>query len=172
MLNPADRKTRMVKGRFARLNAAGFSLLEVLITLTILGIIAAGVVPITRNSLRHQKEVELHQALRDLRDAIDRYKRFNDSNPGAIPIEERTQSGYPKTLQLLVDGFTPAGLVGDAKIKFLRRMPIDPMTGNSDWGTRAYSDDPGSDGGGSDDEWDVFSKSEGVALNNTKYKDW
>jgi len=166
------RNKQQNRWRRGRSSETGLSLLEILITLTILGIMAAGVVPITRNSLKHRHELELRQSLRDIRDAIDRYKRFNDSNPGAIPIEERTQSGYPKTLQILVDGFTPAGIVGDMKIKFLRRLPVDPMTGNSDWGTRAFSDDPGSDGGGSDDVWDVFSKSEGVALNNTKYKDW
>ena len=153
-------------------NSRGFTILEMLITLTILGILAAGVIPITRNSIKHQHEMEMRQALRDMRDGIDRYKRFQESNPGAIPIEERTQSGYPKTLQILVDGFTPAGIVGDMKIRFLRRMPVDPMTGNSDWGVRAFADAPDSDGGAGDDVFDVFSKSEGIGMNRVKYKDW
>jgi len=150
----------------------GFTILEMLITLTILGILAAGVIPITRNSIKHQHELELRQAVREIRDAIDRYKKFSESNPGAIPIEERTQTGYPKTLEILVDGFTPAGIVGNTKIRFLRRMPVDPMTGNAEWGTRAYADAPDSDGGGGDDVYDVFSKSEATGMNGTKYKDW
>jgi len=153
-------------------NSGGFTILEMLITLTILGILAAGVIPITRNSIKHQHELELRQALRDLREGIDRYKRFADSNPGAIPIEERTQTGYPKTLEILVEGFAPAGIVGNTKIRFLLRMPVDPMTGNAEWGTRAFADAPDSDGGGGDDVYDVFSKSDATGMNGTKYKDW
>ena len=167
-----QRRNRLNFTFIRSLGDKGFTILEVLITLTILGILAAGVVPVTRNAIKHQKEVELHQALRDLREGIDRYKRFADSNPGAIPIEERTQTGYPKTLQILVDGFTPAGIVGTTKIRFLRRMPVDPMTNDTDWGVRAYADDPGSDGGSGDDVFDVFSKSEGTGLNGSKYKTW
>ena len=162
------------KTAFARPHrtSGGFTILEMLITLTILGILAAGVIPITRNSIKHQREMELREAVRNIREAIDRYKRFNDTNPGAIPIEERTQTGYPKTLQILVDGFVPAGIVNNTKIRFLRRMPVDPMTGNAEWGTRAYADAPDSDGGGGDDVYDVFSKSEASGMNGTKYKDW
>ena len=159
---------RLSKHRDSR----GFTILEMLITLTILGILAAGVIPITRNSIKHQHELELREALRTLREGIDRYKRFADSNPGAIPIEERTQTGYPKTLEILVEGFVPAGIVGTTKLRFLRRMPVDPMTGAAEWGVRAFADAPDSDGGTGDDVYDVFSKSDAVGLNGTKYKDW
>ncbi|MEN3333546.1 MAG: ral secretion pathway protein [Blastocatellia bacterium] len=128
-----------------------------------------------RNSVKRQREEDLRLALRQLRQAIDRYKEFHDrTNGGAIPLEWKTQSGYPKELKILVEGFIPANVVGTngAKVRFLRRMPEDPLTGSTDWGQRSYKDEPTSTSWGGDDVFDVFSKSDGTALNGTKYKDW
>lgn len=155
--------------------AAGFSLLELVLTITIMSILTAAATPLVRNTVKRDREIELRYALRDIRMAIDRYKLFNDqTNGGAIPVELRTQSGYPKDLKTLVEGFTPANVVGTSqnKVRFLRRMPIDPMTGKDEWGLRGYQDKPGSDGWGGDDVFDVYSLSQATALNGTAYKDW
>jgi general secretion pathway protein G len=156
-------------------NSSGFTLLEIIIVITILSILTAAAVPMVRNSVKRQREEDLRLALRQLRQAIDRYKEFNDrSNGGAIPIEWKTPSGYPKELKILVEGFVPANVVGTngAKVRFLRRMPEDPMTGSTEWGQRSYKDDPTSSSWGGEDVFDVFSKSDSTALNGTKYKDW
>jgi general secretion pathway protein G len=153
----------------------GFTLLEIIIVITILSVLTAAAIPMVRNTVKREREAELRLALRQVRQAIDRYKLYHDqSNGGAIPIEWKTTSGYPKELKLLVEGFTPANVVGtsDAKVKFLRRLPIDPMTGSSEWGMRSYKDKPDSTSWGGDDVWDVYSKSDGEALNGTNYKDW
>ena len=153
----------------------GFTLLEIIIVITILSVLTAAAIPMVRNTVRREREAELRLALRQLRQAIDRYKLYHDqSNGSAIPIEWKTQSGYPKELKLLVDGFTPANVVGtsDARVRFLRRLPIDPMTGTTEWGLRSFKDKPDSTSWGAEDVFDVYSKSSGEALNGTKYKDW
>lgn len=162
--------------RFAiRSSDRGFTLLEIIIVITILSILTAAAVPMVRNTVKRERESDLRLALRQMRQAIDRYKQYNDQTGGAaIPIEWKTPSGYPKELKLLVDGFTPANVVGTegAKVRFLRRIPIDPMTGNTDWGMRSYKDPPDSTSWSGDDVFDVYSKSNDTALNGTKYKDW
>jgi general secretion pathway protein G len=152
----------------------GFSLLEMIIVITILSVLTAAAIPLVRNTVKRERETELRLALRQLRQALDAYKRFADQSPNAIPIEWKTQSGYPKELELLVEGFTPANTVGTSgnKIKFLRRIPIDPTTGTTEWGMRSYKDEPDSTSWGGEDIFDVYSTSDGTALNGTKYKDW
>jgi general secretion pathway protein G len=153
----------------------GFTLLEIIIVITILSVLTAAAIPMVRNTVRRERESELRVALRQIRQAIDRYKLYNDqSNGAAIPIEWKTQSGYPKELKLLVEGFVPANVVGTSenRVRFLRRLPIDPMTGSTDWGMRSYKDKPDSTTWGSEDVFDVYSKSDGQALNGTKYRDW
>ena len=160
--------------RIAR-NSAGFSLLELILAVIIMSILTAATVPLVRNSVRRDREIELRYALRQLREAIDNYKHYNDlTNGAAIPVELRTQSGYPKDLKTLVEGFTPANVVGTSqnKLRFLRRMPVDPMTGKGEWGLKGYQDRPDSDGWGGDDVYDVYSLSGAKALNGTMYKDW
>lgn len=156
----------------ARTAHSGFTLLEVIVTITILGIMSAAAIPILRNTIRSQREVQLREGLRELRGGIDRFHRFYELNPQAIPIQERTDSGYPKNLQILVDGFVPANVVSGKKLRFLRRIPIDPLTGGTEWGLRSYDDEPGSTGGSGEDVFDVFTRSTDTALNGTKYRDW
>jgi general secretion pathway protein G len=153
----------------------GFTLLELIITLAILAILVSATLPLAYNTVRRNREIELRRALRELRTAIDSYKRFSDSTvpPGQlIPIQERTPSGYPKDLEILVKGFTPANRVDDKKIRFLRRVPVDPMTGKADWGTRSSTDDPDSTNSNDEDVFDVFSRSQEKGLNDTNYRDW
>ena len=153
----------------------GFTLLEIIIVITILSVLTAAAIPMVRNSVRREREAELRIALRQLRQAIDRYKLyFDQSNGAAIPIEWKTQSGYPKELKVLVEGFVPANVVGTSenRVRFLRRLPIDPMTGNTEWGLRSYKDKFDSTSWGGEDVFDVYTKSDGQALNGTKYRDW
>ena len=153
----------------------GFTLLEVIIAITILSILTAAAIPMVRNSVRRERESELRLALRQLRQAIDNYKLYHDRTNGtAIPIEWKTQSGYPKNLEILVEGFIPANVVGTSgnRVRFLRRIPDDPMTGDKEWGMRSYKDEPDSTSWGGEDVFDVFSRSSGEALNGTKYGDW
>ena len=153
----------------------GFTILELIIVIMILSVLTTAAVPMVRNSVKRERESELRLALRQLRKAIDDYKRFNDMSGGAaIPIELRTPSGYPKELKTLVEGFTPANVVGTSqnRIRFLRKIPVDPMTGDSEWGMRSYKDKPDSTEWGGDDIYDVFSKSNDKALNGTLYKNW
>jgi general secretion pathway protein G len=154
---------------------SGFTLLEIIIVITILSVLTAAAIPLVRNTVKRERETELRIALRQLRQALDAYKRYSEQNSGtAIPIEWKTQSGYPKELELLVEGFVPANTVGTSgnKVKFLRRIPIDPMTGTAEWGMRSYKDEPDSTSWGGEDVFDVYSNSDATALNGTKYKDW
>ena len=155
-------------------NRNGFTLLEIIIVITILSVLTAAAIPMVRNTVKRERESELRLALRQIRQAIDRYRDYVERTPNAIPIEWRTESRYPKELKLLVDGFTPANVVGtsDARVRFLRRLPIDPMTGDTEWGMRSYKDKPDSTSWGGEDVFDVYTKSDAEALNGTKYKDW
>ncbi|MGB5035260.1 MAG: type II secretion system protein [Blastocatellia bacterium] len=154
---------------------SGFTLLEMVITLTIMSVLAGASYPLLRNSIIREREIELRQSLREIRQAIDAYKRFSDISGGtAIPIQFRTKTGYPKELKMLAEGFVPANVVGTeaAKVRFLRRLPDDPMTDDEEWGFRSSQDEPDSTAWGGDDIFDVYTKSDGVALNGTKYRDW
>jgi general secretion pathway protein G len=153
---------------------SGFTLLELIIVITILSVLTAAAVPMVRNSVKREREAELRLALRQIRQAIDRYLDYASKQPNAIPLEWKTTTNYPKELKILVEGFIPANTVGLSgnRVRFMRRLPIDPMTGNADWGLRSYKDAPDSTSWGGDDVFDVYSKSDGTALNGTKYKDW
>ena len=153
----------------------GFTLLEVIIAITILSILTAAAIPMVRNSVKREREAELRLALRQLRQAIDNYKLYHDRTNGtAIPIEWKTQSGYPKNLEILVEGFIQANVVGTSgnRVRFLRRIPDDPMTGDNEWGMRSYKDEPDTSSWGGEDVFDVYSRSNGEALNGTRYGDW
>jgi general secretion pathway protein G len=149
-------------------SAAGFTMVELAVVAVMIAILAAMAVPIARYSLRRQKELELRYELRVMRDAIDRYKQLSDA--GLIPLQLGGE-GYPPDLETLVKGVELVGQL-KKKEKFLRRIPIDPMTRKNEWGLRSYQDEPDSFAWGGQNVYDVYSLSEGRALDGTSYKDW
>ena len=138
----------------------GFSLIELIITVTIIALLAGIAVPLARNSIRRQQEVELRRALREMRVAIDRYKEASDL--GLIEVTLGTE-GYPETLEILVEGVDQLNTV-DRRLKLLRRIPVDPMTNSTDWGLRSYQDEPASVSWGRENVFDVYTRSEAEAL--------
>ncbi len=149
----------------ARSGMRGLTMVELIAAMTILIILTGLALPLARVTIRREKERELRRDLWEMRDAIDRYKDAADR--GAFQIKLGTD-GYPPDLQTLVDGVD----VNGKKVRFLRKIPVDPMTGNTDWGLRSMQDDPDSDSWGGQNVFDVFTKSEGTGLDGTKYKDW
>ncbi|MCG3161922.1 MAG: hypothetical protein JMDDDDMK_03150 [Acidobacteria bacterium] len=160
--------------RAIRLSSAesGFTLLELIITLTIIAILAAGTIPVARNMIKREKEMELRRNLRELRKAIDSYKIACDT--GLVgPLDRKVDDEcYPPSLEILVEGIHPPNK-GDSTIRFLRRIPKDPFTGKTDWGLRSVQDDPDSASWGGQNIYDVFSKAQGTTLDGkTQYKNW
>ena len=143
----------------------GFTLIELVVTTMILAILALMAVPLARVTIQREKERELHQALWEMRDAIDRYKDAADRQAFQIKVDSQ---GYPPDLETLVKGVD----VQSKKVRFLRAIPMDPMTKTKEWGLRSMQDDPESDSWGGQSVFDVYTKSEGIALDGTKYKDW
>jgi general secretion pathway protein G len=143
----------------------GFTLIELIVATVILVILTSLAIPMARVQIKRAKERELRAALWEMRDAIDRYKDAADR--GAFQIKVGSD-GYPPDLDTLVKGID----VGGKKIKFLRRIPMDPMMGNTEWGMRSMQDDPDSDSWDGNNVFDVFTKSQDTALDGTKYKDW
>ena len=145
-----------------------FMLIELIAAITILLVLTTLALPLARNQIIRARETRLRDDLRMMREAIDRYKAYSDN--GMIPIKVDS-FGYPPDLQTLVDGVAVKG-TAKGKYKFLRKIPVDPMTGNTDWGLRAMQDDPDSRSWGGGNVFDVFSKSSGTALDGTQYADW
>ena len=141
------------------------TLIELVVAIAIMAILATAVLPITRNVVKREREKELRAALWQMRDAIDRYKDYADQGKFQIKLDS---NGYPPDLDELVKGVDIQG----KKIKFLRHIPIDPMTHSSEWGLRSMQDDPSSESWGGQAVFDVYTKSNGTALDGTKYKDW
>ncbi len=151
------------------LRNSGLTLIELLVTMVILCILAVGVLPLSEMAFKRTREIELRENLRIIRTALDEHKRLADE--GKIPVDALS-SGYPKTLDVLVEGVEVGGGPKPYKKKFLRRVPRDPMTEDGEWGLRSYEDDPDSDVWGGQDVYDVHSKSDKEALDGTKYRDW
>ena len=149
-------------------SSAGMTLLELIVACGILITMAGMAVPMARVTIKRQREALLRYDLRELNDAIDRYKDAADHN--LIRVEVGTE-GYPPDLQTLVDGVQLAG-AASRHVRFLRSIPVDPMTGTKDWGLRSVQDDPDADSWGGQDVFVVYTKSSGEALDGTKYKDW
>lgn len=143
-----------------------------MVVTTIILILASAVVPLARVSFQRQREAELRDDLRELRTAIDRYKDAADRGLIGATELKADANGYPPNLQVLVDGVPAANSAADLKLKFLRRIPIDPMTHSTDWGLRSYQDDPDATSWGGQNVFDVYTKSDGTALDGTKYRDW
>jgi len=148
--------------------ARGYSLTELVAVCAVLVILAGVAFPTVRYTRIRLKEMELASALRQMRAAIDEHKRYADI--GLIPVEFATD-GYPSDLETLVEGVEVIGQI-DKKIRFLRRIPIDPMTGEDEWGLRSYEDEPDSNSWGGENVYDVYSLSSGVGLNGVPYSQW
>jgi general secretion pathway protein G len=153
-------------------NQRGYTFIELLIVSTILLILASAVMPLAQVTSQRQKEVELRRALREMRTAIDRFKDAVEQ--GVIPTTELRpgNEGYPPDLETLVEGVSVANDATGRQLKFLRRIPIDPMTSSTEWGLRAYQDSATSSSWGGQNVFDVYTTSEGTALDGTKYRDW
>jgi general secretion pathway protein G len=143
----------------------GLTLVELVVTVAVLAILAAAAAPIARFKVKREKERELQYDLWTMRDAIDKYKDAADK--GAFQTKEDSQN-YPHDLETLVNGEVVQG----KKVRFLRHIPVDPMTNKPDWGLRSMQDDPDSDSYGGQSVFDVYTKSQGTALNGTKYAEW
>ncbi len=148
---------------------AGVTLVELLVTVAVMLILAGALIPIAKFTVKRQKELELRRDLRTMRQAIDLYKKFCDT--GVIQKSGVDSECYPPDLDTLVDGVEKTGALGQ-KIKFLRRVPVDPMIKTKDWGLRSYQDDPDSTSWGHENVYDVYTTATGKALDGTFYKDW
>lgn len=148
-----------------RAGERGLTLVELVVTAAILTILASAAMPIARFQVKREKERELRRDLWEMRSAIDHYKDAADN--GAFSNKAGSE-GYPADLKTLVDGVDVKG----KKVRFLRRIPVDPMTGQAEWGMRSNQDDPKGDSFGGQSLFDVYSKSKGTALDGTKYSDW
>jgi general secretion pathway protein G len=150
----------------------GFTFIELLVVTTILLILASAVLPLAKVTVQRQREMELHRVLREMRAAIDKYKDSVDNGLiGSVDVKAGSE-GYPPDLDTLVEGVSVANDASGRKLKFLRRVPVDPLTSSTDWGLRAYADKPDATSWGGGNVYDVYSKAEGTALDGTKYKDW
>jgi general secretion pathway protein G len=150
----------------------GYSFVELVMVAAIVAILASAVMPLARVTVQRHKEAELRRALREIRTAIDRYKDAVDAGLiGGADVRAGSE-GYPPDLETLVEGVPVVNDQSGRKLKFLRRIPIDPMTGTTDWGLRSYQDDPDSQSWGGQNVYDVYTKFEGTALDGTKYRDW
>lgn len=149
--------------------ARGLTLLELVVTIAILSILAALVLPVAKVTLRREKEIELRSALRKMREAIDQFKKFSDA--GLLQQQCLQCYGYPKDLDQLVEGVPQVGAI-DKKLRFLRRIPIDPMTNEQTWGMRSVQDDPDSSSWGRQNVFDVYSLSDAEGLNGIPYEEW
>jgi general secretion pathway protein G len=166
----------MKRNMIKKTNQKGVTFVELLVTISVLLILSALVLPVAKFAIQRQKEIELRRDLRMLRDAIDAYHEAAvPSIPGNTPkIQVKFGTdGWPQTLDALVDGEAVIGDASGKKIKFLRRIPLDPMTNSYDWGLRSMDDDPASKSWSGDYVWDVYSKSEALSLDGvTHYNEW
>ncbi len=147
---------------------AGFTMAELVTVCAILAVLAGVALPVAKFTTKRTKEAALGQALREMRNAIDEFKRYSDA--GLIPVDLGTD-GYPGELEILVEGVEIVGQISK-RVKFLRRIPIDPMTGEVEWGLRSYQDEPDADSWGGENVYDVYSLSEGVGMNGVPYAQW
>jgi general secretion pathway protein G len=140
--------------------------MELIIVVTIVAILATAALPIARFQVKRQKERELRQDLWEMRRAIDAYKDAADL--GGMPMQKADSNNYPPDLQTMVDGVD----IASKHVRFLRRIPVDPMTKSNDWGLRSNQDDPDSDSFGGQNVYDVYTKSQETALDGSKYNTW
>jgi general secretion pathway protein G len=153
-------------------HSRGYTFIELLVVSTIIMILASAIMPLAKVTARRHREAELHRALREMRTAIDKYKDAVDNGLiGSIDVKAGSE-GYPPDLETLVEGVSVANDASGRKLKFLRRVPLDPISGSAEWGLRAYADKPDSTSWGGTNVYDVYTKSQGKALDGSKYSDW
>jgi len=151
----------------------GVTYLELIAVAAIVGILATAIMPLAKVTVTRQRELELRRALREIRTAIDRYKLEVERGQIAGPDIKIENEGYPASLEILVKGVAKVGTAdADAKIKFLRRIPVDPLTGSAEWGMRCYQDDSDSNSWCGNNVYDVYTKAGGKGLDGTNYADW
>jgi general secretion pathway protein G len=150
----------------------GYSFVELLVVTAVMFILASAVMPLVQVTAQRQREVELRAALRQMRTAIDRFKDAVDQGRIASTELKPGSEGYPPDLETLVEGVSMQNDQSGVKLKFLRRIPIDPMTNSTEWGMRSYQDRPDSTSWGGQSVFDVYTKSGATAIDGTKYKDW
>ena len=154
------------------MKARGYTFIELVIVASMIMVLAAAIMPLTKVTMQRAREAELRRALREMRTAIDKFKDAADTGQiGTLDLKAGAEN-YPPDLQTLVDGVAAANDATGRKLKFLRRVPIDPMTRGGEWGLRSYQDDSKSTRWGGQDVFDVHTTSEGTGLDGTKYKDW
>jgi general secretion pathway protein G len=152
--------------------SSGYTFVELLVVSAIIIILASAVMPLAKVTATRQREAELRRSLREMRTAIDKYKDAADLGQiSALELEVGAE-GYPPDLQTLVDGVSMTNDATGRKLKFLRRIPVDPMTQSVEWGLRSYQDDPDATRWGGQNVYDVFTTFDGKALDGTKYRDW
>ncbi len=148
----------------------GFTLIEMILVVIIIAVLAAVAVPMVETVVKREREIQLRRSLRTIRAAIDEYRKFVEENN--VRVDEDTYK-YPPELETLVEGIEYKDKKGNELIKkFLRRIPIDPMTGSNEWGMRSYQDDRDETSWGGENVWDVYTTSERKALDGTYYKEW
>lgn len=167
-----DARTTRRTGWRGLTRPGGYTFVELMVVGTMLLILASAILPLAKVTIQRQREVELHRTLRELRLAIDRYKDAADQGLIGSTDLKAGSEGYPPDLDTLVEGVRVANDASGRKLKFLRRVPIDPMTKSNAWGMRSYQDDTDATSWGGQNIFDVFTKSTGTALDGTKYKDW
>ncbi len=166
------RSTTFHTQRNNRSSQNGYSFVELLVVSVILIVLASAIAPLAQVTIQRQREAHLHRALRQLRTAIDEYKDAVDLGViGGANLESENQ-GYPPDLETLVEGVEVLNAASGRKIRFLRRIPIDPFTKSADWGLRAYQDTPTASTWGGDNVYDVYSNARGTALDGTRYREW
>ena len=161
---------KQIRRRLA--NTRGFTFIELLVVSALLLILASAAMPLAKVTMQRQREAELRRNLREIRTAIDKFKDAVDTGQIGSTDVRAGSEGYPPDLETLVEGVSVAGDASGRKLKFLRRVPIDPMTNSTEWGMRSYQDRPDSTSFGGQNVYDVFSTSDATGLDGTKYKDW
>jgi general secretion pathway protein G len=176
--NRPSGRVRQVASQFTTRNSQllrqhrGFTFVELLVVSTLLIILASAIMPMAKVTMQRQREAELRRSLREMRTALDKFKDAADNGLiGAMDLKTGAE-GYPADLDILVEGVSVVNDQSGRKLKFLRRIPIDPMTNSTDWGKRSYQDRPDATSWGGQNVFDVYTKSEGTALDGTKYRDW
>lgn len=158
--------------RWLRRSSPGYTFIELVVATAVLMVLASAALPVARISIRRQKEAELHRSLREVRTAIDDFKRWADAGRISTLGVNLGSENYPPSLEVLVEGVAFTNDASGRKKKFLRRIPVDPITGKADWGLRAYSDAPDANTWGGQSVFDVYSKAVGSGLDGSKYRDW